>query len=114
MTPRRPSAKKAALEASDHLERSETWNGLRAGDPVIVAGLKMRGADWRFRAHIVNRHNGSESIEVVGGRPGDRTIRSFGPERIFAVSGRSKTRTSPNRSIEGQLSLADAPQLPLG
>jgi hypothetical protein len=112
--PRRPSAKKAALEASDHLERSETWNGLHAGDPVVVAGLKIRGADWQFRAHIVNRHNGSESIEVVGGRPGDRKIRSFGPDRIFAVSKRSKSRTSSSQAIEGQLSLADAPQLPLG
>jgi hypothetical protein len=30
------------------------------------------------------------------------------------VTKRSKSRTSPNRAIEGQLSLADAPQLPLG
>ena len=114
MSSRRPSARKVALEASDHLERSESWNGLRTGDPVIVSGLKIRGADWQFRAHIVNRHNGSESIEVVGGRSGDRKIRSFGPDRIFAVHKRSKSRANPDRAIEGQLSLADAPQLPLG
>jgi hypothetical protein len=111
---RPPSAKRAALEASEHLARSATWNGLRTGDPVIVAGLHMRGANWEFRAHIVNRHNGTESIEVVGGRPGDRKIRSFGPERIFAVSGRKRSGANPDRAIAGQLSLAEAPQLPLG
>ena len=83
-------ARKAALQASEHLVRSEAWNGLRAGDPVVVAGLPMRGATWEFRAHVVNTNNGTESIEVVGGRPGDRTIRSFGPERIFAATGRAR------------------------
>ena len=111
---RRPSAKKAAIEASEHLERSETWNGLHAGDPVIVAGLSMRGASWQFRAYVVNRRNGSESIEVIGGRPGDRSIRSFGPERIYADSGKRTPRRNPDRAIEGQPSLTDAPQLPLG
>jgi hypothetical protein len=110
--PRRPSAKRAALEASEHLERSATWNGLRVGDPVVVSGPHMRGAAWEFRAHIVNRHNGTESVEVVGGRPGDRKIRSFGPERIFAASGRKGSGANP--AIAGQLSLAEAPQLPLG
>ena len=112
--PGRPSARRAAIEASEHLQRSASWNGLRAGDPVIVAGLHMRGAGWEFRAHIVNQHNGTESIEVVGGRPGDRTIRSFGPERIFAVQGPKRPRGNPDRAIAGQLSLAEAPQLPLG
>ena len=105
-------AKKAALRASDHLERSETWNGLRAGDRVVVSGLSMRGALWTFRAHIVNTNNGTESIEVVGGRPGDRTIRSFGPERIFAATG--KRARGSSTATTGQLSLAEAPQLPLG
>jgi len=112
--PPRPSAKRAALEASEHLARSTTWNGLRAGDPVIVAGLHIRGADWEFRAHVVNRHNGSESIEVVGGRAGDRKVRSFGPDRIFAVSGRKRPGANPDRTVAGRLSLAEAPQLPLG
>ena len=89
------------------------WNGLRAGDRVVVSGLSMRGATWEFRAHVVNKHNGTESVEVIGGRPGDRTIRSFGPERIFAATGK-RTRTSAARAVSGQLSLAEAPQLPLG
>jgi len=71
----------------------------------------MRGAKWTFRAHVVNTNNGTESIEVVGGRPGDRTIRSFGPERIFAASGKRAKRSST--ATAGQLSLAEAPQLPL-
>lgn len=71
----------------------------------------MRGATWEFRAHVVNTKNGTECVEVVGGRPGDRTIRSFGPERIFAASAR---RRSASRSTAGELSLAEAPQLPLG
>jgi hypothetical protein len=108
------SARRAAIEASGHLERSDAWNGLRAGDRVVVSGLSLRGAEWRFRAHVLNRHNGTESIEVVGGRPGENKIRSFGPERIFAVTGKKGARGSAGRSTEGELSLAEAPQLPLG
>ena len=105
-------AKRAALEASAHLERSESWNGLRAGDPVVVSGLSIRGATWEFRAHVRHRNNGAESVEVIGGRPGDRTIRSFGPDRIFAA--RSTRKGGPSRAVVGELSLAEAPQLPLG
>jgi hypothetical protein len=126
--PRAP-ARRAAAEASGHRERSDRWNGLRAGDPVVVSGLHLRGASWQFRARVLNRHNGTESIEVVGGRPGDRKIRSFEPDRIFAVTGRrgsgqgsgrgsgrpsgSGMRAGPEGSTAGQLSLAEAPQLPL-
>jgi hypothetical protein len=94
--------------------RSETWNGLRAGDRVRVSGLPLRGAEWTFRAHVLNSHNGTESIEVVGGRPGDNKIRSFGPERIFAVTGKKGGRGVGGTPATGELSLADAPQLPLG
>jgi hypothetical protein len=98
----RVRARRAAAEAAEHLERSAAWNGLRSGDPVIVSGLRLRGASWEFRARVFNRHNGTESIEVVGGRPG-----------IFAVTGRKKTAGSGDRSLSDQLSLAEAPQLPL-
>lgn len=109
------AARRAALEASGHLERSEAWNGLRAGDRVAVSGLSLRGAEWRFRAHVLNHHNGTESVEVVGGRPGDHTIRSFGPERIYPVSGKKGARRrGAGQSGAGELSLAEAPQLPLG
>ena len=72
----------------------------------------MRGATWEFRAHVVNTKNGAESVEVVGGRAGDRTIRSFEPERIFAAKGRKSGGSG--RPADGELSLAEAPQLPLG
>jgi hypothetical protein len=99
--------------ASGHLERSEAWNGLRAGDPVVVSGLTMRGATWVFRAHVRNRNNGTECVEVVGGRPGDRAIRSFGPERIYAAT-RATRKRSTARAFDGEPSLAEAPQLPFG
>lgn len=111
--PPRAPARRAALEASEHLERSETWSGLHRGDPVVVSDLHIRGATWEFRAHVRNRHNGTESVEVVGGRPGDRTIRAFEPSRIFAVTARKRRGSDADRSIAGQLSLAEAPQLPL-
>jgi hypothetical protein len=111
--PPRAPARRAALEASEHLERTEVWSGLHRGDPVIVSGLHLRGATWEFRAHVRNRHNGTESIEVVGGRPGDRKIRSFEPSRIFAVTAGRRRRGDADRSVAGQLSLAEAPQLPL-
>jgi hypothetical protein len=107
------AARRAAIEASEHLERSEAWNGLRAGDRVAVSGMAIRGAEWRFRAHVLNRHNASESIEVIGGRPGENKIRSFGPERIFAVTKKKGARSAGRSSTAGELSLADAPQLPL-
>ncbi len=66
---------------------------------------------WEFRAQVVNERNGTESIEVVGGRPGDRKVRSFAPDRVFAVTGRTRRR-SPSAGV--QLSLADEPHLPFG
>ncbi len=79
----------------------------------MVSGLSLRGATWEFRAHVRNTNNGTESVEVVGGRPGDRTVRSFEPERIFPVSaGRRGGRRGA--APDGVPSLADAPQLPLG
>ncbi len=81
---------------------------------MIVSGLGTRGADWEFRAHVLNTHNGTESVEVLGGRPGDRRIRSFEPGRIFAVTRRQQGRGRGDRAIAGELSVADAPQLPLG
>jgi hypothetical protein len=80
---------------------------------VVISGLSLRGATWAFRAHVRNSHNGTESVEVVGGRPGDRTIRSFEPERVFAVTAAGRRRSAA-KATAGELSLAEAPQLPLG
>lgn len=118
MTPRsrraqRPRNPAAAPEGLGHLERSERWNGVRVGDRVIVSGLHDGGADWEFRAHVLNRRNGTESIEVVGGRAGNRQVRSFAPSRIFAITGSGRPRHRGDRGIADRPSLAEAPQLPL-
>ncbi len=72
----------------------------------------MRGATWRFRAYVRNLRNGHESVEVVGGRVGDRTLRSFSPDRIFPAAG-SPPRVGSGRPAARLPSLAEAPRLPL-
>jgi hypothetical protein len=90
-----------------NLERAVTWAGLRPGDPVDVKGPAIRGATWAFVAFVRNTRTGAEWVEVVGGKAGDRMIRSFPPERVFPpVAGRGRGAAPA--------SLADAPQLPLG
>lgn len=86
----------------DHLVRSESWNGLRPGDPVEIEPPVGRSDTWSFLAHVHNTRNGAESVEVVGGGPGEHHVRSFRPEQVFAPGGR---RHGP--------SLAEAPRLPL-
>ena len=96
-------AKEKVKARPDHLVRSEEWHGLRRGDPVEIEGPVLRSAAWRFLGFVRNVRNGAESVEVIGGRPGEDRVRSFLPEQVFPVGGR-KT---------GRASLADAPQLPL-
>jgi len=98
---RRAAARAAALP--EHLQRVEEWSGLRRGDPVEIDGPVPRGATWRFLGFVRNERNGAESVEVIGGRPGEDRVRSFLPEQVFPVGGRRG----------GRPSLADAPQLPL-
>jgi hypothetical protein len=85
------------------LRRSTRWAGLRPGDLVQVAGIRLRGASWSFVAHVANTETGEEWVEVVGGRSGDRAVRSFRTDQLYASSAR------PGRDP----SLADAPGLPL-
>lgn len=80
---------------------------------MLVSGVRISGATWEFRAHILNTHNGTEVIEVVGGKPGDRTVRSFDPGRIYAVVGRSRSTGRGDKALAERPSLAEAPQLPL-
>ena len=77
---------------------------LKGADPVEIEGVALRGATWTFRAHVRNEQNGAESVEVLGGRPGDHRVRSFLPGQVFPAGAR-KT---------GKPSLEAAPQLPLG
>lgn len=97
MPRRRPAA---IPESVSHLVRSETWSGIRAGQAVVVDGVRARGATWEFVAHVKNARTGDEWVEVVGGRPGSRALRSFRPDQILPPGGGA--------------SLATAPQLPLG
>ena len=69
-----------------------------------IVGASERGATWRFRAHVRNERNGTESVEVLGGRPGEHRVRSFEPGRVFPAGARRS----------GRPSLDSAPQLPLG
>lgn len=85
------------------LRRTSRWAGVRAGDPVQVEGTRLRSASWEFVAHVLNSETGEEWVEVVGGKPGDRSVRSFRPHQLYAMSAR------PGRDP----SLADAPGLPL-
>ena len=89
-----------------HLLRAEAWAGLRPGDPVEVAGTRLRSATWAYVAHVTNTQTGEAWVEVVGGPPGQRTVRSFRPERVFPP-GATGARGS------GAASLAHAPRLPL-
>ena len=87
-----------------HLRRDTRWAGLRPGDPVRVEGTRLRGAVWEFVAHVTNVETGESWVEVVGGRAGDRAVRSFRPDQLYSVGAK------PGRDP----SLADAPGLPLG
>lgn len=98
-----PRRRRVKVERPEHLVRRESWNGLHTGDPVEIGGTPQRGASWRFQAHVLNTRNGAESVEVVGGGPGEHHVRSFVPSQVFPLGARRS----------GMPSLADAPQLPL-
>jgi hypothetical protein len=95
---------RAGVMALPDLRRASQWAGLLPGNPVQVQGTRIRSATWTFVAHVTNVASGEEWVEVVGGRAGDRKVRSFRPDQLYAVSAR------PGRDP----SLAEAPGLPLG
>lgn len=101
-----PSRVDAAPGGAARLVRRRSWAGLAEGDPVDVGGEARRGASYAFVAHVRNTRTGEEWVEVVGGRGGRRTLRSFVPERIYPAGGLAGRRRVPP--------LASAPRLPLG
>lgn len=114
MTGRRiTAAARAAATSAGHLRRSETWNGLRAGDRVSISDVRIRGASWTFRAHVLNERTGTEWIEVLGGRAGEQVVRSFEPERVYPGGVKTRRKGSGAASRD-RLSLAEEPQLPFG
>jgi len=106
MSPRRKRATEVTEQTSRNLHRSPTWAGLCKGDTVEVTGTRLRTAKWEFVAHVCNVVTGDEWVEVVGGRSGDRKLRSFHPQRVFAPTKKKGKRSS-------RASLADEPRLPL-
>ncbi|HTX63398.1 MAG TPA: hypothetical protein VMD28_07140 [Acidimicrobiales bacterium] len=108
----RRRATRADAPPASHLERSSEWQGVRAGDPVEVTGVRARSTVWSFLAHVRNLRSGEEWVEVVGGREGSRAVRSFRPEQIFAPSPRASGRSSRSASAT-RAPLSDAPRLPL-
>lgn len=98
--------KRPPVTRQGHLVRTTSWAGVRAGDAVIVDGVKERRQHWVFVAHVVNEATGDEWIEVRGGRSGEAKGRSFRPELIYPSGAKKGSR------LVGH-SLAVAPQLPL-
>lgn len=92
----------ATAAVPDHIRRVEHWHGLHRGDPVDIDGVAGRDLHWTFQAHVTNTRNGSETVEVLGGRPGHQLVRSFRPDQVFPPGGRRR----------GTASLGEAPQLP--
>jgi hypothetical protein len=94
-------------DQSSTLRREPEWAGVRRGETVEVTDTGLRSAKWEFVAHVRNLTTGREWIEVVGGKDGDRVLRSFRPERVFAPA-HKQARRGPRAS------LADEPRLPFG
>jgi hypothetical protein len=95
----------ASGQPASKLQRETVWAGVRSGEPIAVTGTGLRSATWEFVAHVRNVATGEEWIEVVGGKDGDRALRSFRPERVFAPAGK-RAKGGPRPS------LADEPRLP--
>lgn len=92
--------------AGSRLRRSSRWHGVRAGDPVVIDGVRERRLQWVFVAHVLNVVSGEEWVEVRGGHPGEAKGRSFRPEAVYPRDARKGSRLV-------RPSLAAAPQLAL-
>jgi hypothetical protein len=97
---------RAEVTRHGHVVRTTRWNGVRAGDAVVVDGVKERRQHWVFVAHVVNEYTNDEWVEVRGGRVGEAKGRSFRPDVIYPGSAKKGSR------LVG-MSLAEAPQLPI-
>ncbi len=98
--------KRPYVAPSGGTQRSTKWNGLNAGDAVVVNLPKELKLSWTFVAHVLNTATGDEWVEVRGGRNGETKGRSFLPELIFPLSSKKGSK------VVGP-SIAEAPRLPL-
>ena len=82
------------MTAHDHtgprLRRTASWSGLKAGDAVEVDDPRVQRATFEFVALVENLATGDSWVEVVGGKRGDRKLRSFRPDQIFAPGARGR------------------------
>jgi hypothetical protein len=95
------------VSTNDNLRRLTQWNGVSAGDAVIVDDERERRSSFTFVAHVTNLASGDAWVEVHGGKANAQRTRSFRPEQIFPATAKKGSR------IVGP-SLADAPRLDLG
>ena len=98
--------KRPTVIRQGNLERTSVWAGVKAGEPVVVDGVKERRQSWVFVAHVLNVSTNEEWVEVRGGRTGEMKGRSFRPELIYPATAKKGSR------LVG-MSLLDAPQLPI-
>lgn len=89
---------------AEKYDRLTAWAGLRAGDPIDVAGVAGRGLAFTFVAHVTNKATGESWVEAAGGRAGTSAVRSFRPEQVYAKGTMKRA---------GAVSLAEQPGLPL-
>ena len=71
------------------------WNG-RHIHPGTELSIKGESGRFRFIKHVST--STSEWIDVVGGRKGVKTLRSFRPKRIKTVHRVNKTRENAQKA----------------
>ena len=84
---------RAVVTRHGHVVRSTRWNGVRAGDAVVVDGVKERRQHWVFVAHVVNESTNDEWVEVRGGRVGEARAGRF-DRRPYSPAPRRRARDS--------------------
>jgi hypothetical protein len=78
------------MAETSRVKRSEHWAGLKPGDAVDIDDARAKRGSFEFVALVEHPDSGSISVEVVGGRRGDRKLWSFRPEQIFLPGKRGK------------------------
>lgn len=91
-------------DPTSRVVRRARWNGLGAGDPVVVDTPKERRHHYEFVALAEHGTSGESWVEVRGGAAGERRDRSFRPELIrYAI-------TKCGKVVAGS-AVVDAPRL---
>ena len=67
------------------LRRNKALGRVAAGRSRARGRDAAARASWQFVAHVTNGETGEVWVEVVGGRAGDRAVRSFRPDQLYAA-----------------------------